>query len=378
MKKKLLILKGYAEAEDELIKIKRNNFVVLPGGKKEGQEKSTQTEGVDTMKKNCSRRKDGRWQYSKQQDGYLYYAIAKTYRELLEKIKNIKPRKVKTLKKQNLKTLTVSEYFYNFYENYIKNDLKDKTKNDWLRSIEEIKKSFSRVPIKNLTTEDVQSFINSIDKERKREILYQRFIRVLQKAFITGKIKNDITLGLEKPARKNIKERPPLNLQEQKALLGKAKGTSIYPFIMFSIIIGSRREETLRFNFENDVDEKNNLIYINETKMKTTRRRVQTTPDFINFLKEYLPAGRFDFELSYPTKKIGELMRELKINNCLHGLRHTCSANLYFLGAKDKFRQLQLGHASIVTTNDIYTNIYENIKKSDLLEFYGGLYPKFD
>ena len=81
-------------------------------------------------------------------------------------------------------------------------------------------------------------------------------------------------------------------------------------------------------------------------------------------------------------KKIKELLKKIltkiKINNCLHGLRHTCSANLYFLGARDKYRQSQLGHASITTTNDIYTNIKENIPTRYLRLVYGDLYPTFD
>lgn len=80
----------------------------------------------------------------------------------------------------------------------------------------------------------------------------------------------------------------------------------------------------------------------------------------------------------HPTHELGKIFQQLNIKNCLHGLRHTCSANLYFLNAKDKYRQLQLGHSSIVTTNNIYTNIKENIPKAKLLELYGNLYPIFD
>ncbi len=272
-------------------------------------------------------------------------------------------------------------YFLYFVENYIdtQKSITQKTKDDWKHTTDNyIAKAFPRVPLDKVTTEDLQSFVNQIDKERKREIIFQRIVRVFKKAYITGKIKNDVTAGLEKPERTDVKERPPLTLEEQQALLSRAKSSNVYAFVMFSIIIGSRREETIRFNFANDVDEAKRIIYINETKEKKTRRRVYTTDAFIKFLKDNLPNGRFGFRLNYPTKKVGDLMEELGIDNCLHGLRHTCSANLYFLGAKDKYRQMQLGHASIVTTNDIYTNIKENIAKSDLLELYGELYPRFD
>ena len=83
--------------------------------------KSTPNElkGVDTMKKNCYHRKDGRWQYSKQENGVLYYTIANTYRELLEKIKQIKPRQIKQIKNVKTKTLTFFSYYVKFRHLFI-------------------------------------------------------------------------------------------------------------------------------------------------------------------------------------------------------------------------------------------------------------------
>ena len=86
----------------------------------------------------------------------------------------------------------------------------------------------------------------------------------------------------------------------------------------------------------------------------------------------------FNMHATTATKETKNIFNKIGIQKSLHELRHTCSANLYFLGAKDKYRQLQLGHASIVMTNDIYTNIKENIPKASLRELYGDLYPSFD
>ena len=40
---------------------------------------SVQEGGTDTMRKNCYRRPDGRWEYPKQMNGLKYYPIANTY-----------------------------------------------------------------------------------------------------------------------------------------------------------------------------------------------------------------------------------------------------------------------------------------------------------
>lgn len=332
------------------------------------------------MRKNCYRRTDGRWQYSKQENGLIYYTIANTYRELIAKIDKIQPRQIKQVKRIKTKILTFIEYYKLYIASYIDTkNIKQHTKDIWSILLKKyIAPAFQRVPLEKVTPEQIQKFINSIDKERTREMIYQNIIKVLQKAYITGKIKKDITLGIEKPKRINKITRHNLTLEEQYKLLNKVKDTKLYTFVMFSLIIGSRREETIKFNLKEDLNEEKQTIHIKGTKTKNSDRIVYVTKEFIQFLKTNMKTNTFDFNIGYPTHELNKIFKELGINNCLHGLRHTCSANLYFLGANDKYRQIQLGHASIVTTNDIYTNIKENIPKAKLRELYGDLYPSFD
>lgn len=338
---------------------------------------------VDTMKKNCYKRADGRWQYSKQQNGQRYYAIANTYRELVEKIKDIKPKQIKGIKQKTKKTSysTFIQYFQYFIDSYIKcKDISNKSKEDWQRNLtKDITPAFKYVKLEDLTTEKIQTFLYNIKESRKREKLYQRIVKVLKKAYATGKIKRDITLGIEKPETFVIQERRPLTLHEQISLLKKVKKTKFFAFAMFSIIVGTRREETLRFNLETDINEKKCQIHIKGTKTDNADRYVTVSKTFIEFLKNNMPKPTFGFKLDYVTKKFRDMFLDLNIQvGYLHSLRHTCSANLYFLGAKDKYRQMQLGHASISTTNDIYTNIIENTPPRHLRLIYGDLYPKFD
>ncbi len=334
------------------------------------------------MKKHCSKRKDGRWQYSKQKDGMLFYAIASTYRQLLEKIKNIKPKPLKGVKHKTIKTNqnTFLQYYQYFIDNFVKNKkIGTETIKDWQRQFDnDITPDFKYVKLQDLKIEQIQNFIDKIKGERKQEVMYQRICRVLKKAYATGKIKIDFSIGLEKPKKQNTKPRIPLNAHEQIALLKEAKKTRLYAFVVFSLVIGSRREETIKFNYETDVNEKKLEIHIKGTKTQSSDRYVKTTKQFLDFLKKHLPNGRFEFNLYYPTSELNKIFKKINVNNCLHGLRHTCSANLYFLGARDKYRQMQLGHSSIKTTNDIYTNIKENIPARYLRLIYGDLYPSFD
>lgn len=378
-KQTALLLLGSLEAENDVYKARQMKIQVI------SQEKSAQfeTKGAETMKKHCYKRTDGRWQFAKQENGMRYYAIASTYRELLEKIPKIKPKMLKNIKHANRKTNqnTFIQYYEFYLENYVKNKkIKQTTINDWLRQFNrDVVPYFRYVKLEDLTTEKIQNFIDGIKFERKQEMIYQRIVKVLNKAYATGKLKRNITLGLEKPKRQNVKEVAPLTFHEQIQFLKEIKKTKIFAFAIFSIIVGSRREETLRFDLTTDVDERKCLIHIKGTKTNNADRYVHVTKQFIHFLKQNMKANTFVAEKNYVTHKIGEIMKQCEIKNgCLHSLRHTCSANLYFLGANDKYRQMQLGHASMITTNDIYTNIKENIKKRELRVLYGDLYPEFD
>lgn len=371
------IVERYIGREQQKEKQSKKETVLIT---EQSQEFSTQTKGVE-MRKNCYKRKDGRWQYSKQTGGYIYYAIANTYRELLEKIPKIKPTLKQSVKHKTKKTNqnTFIQYYQFFIDSFIKNKkIGEHTKVDWQRQLtRDITPEFKYLKLEDVTSEKIQKFIDNIPFERKQETIYQRILKVLKKAYATGKIKRDITLGVEKPKRQNKSERSPLTFHEQIQLLKAVKNSKIYTFVIFSLIVGSRREETFRFNLD-DIDEKKLTIHIKGTKTSNADRYVKVSRMFIDFLKSSLHE-RFDFNLDYPTHELREIFKKLNIKQaCLHSLRHTCSANLYFLGANDKFRQMQLGHASIVTTNDIYTNIRENIPARRLRLIYGDLYPEFD
>ena len=376
----IAVVTGYLEANEDSYRQRREQIHIVFPGNQNSQTMSTQeTKGVDTMRKNCYKRTDGRWQYSKQQNGFLYYTIANTYRELIEKIKNIKPRQIRHVQKVKSNVMTFIQYFELYMDTFIKTKkMAKETLLSWNRTLRAIADSFNRVPLDKLTVESIQKFISKIKQERTREVIYQRIVRVLKKAYATGRLKRDITLGLERPKRENIQERRPLNLKEQTIILDIAKKSNIYAFYIYSIVVGTRREESIKFNYLTDVDEEKGTIHIKGTKTKNADRYVYVSQGFLRFLKENLPSGEFKHGKDYYTKHIKELLLKANVESCLHALRHTCSANLLFLGANDKYRQMQLGHSSIVTTNDIYTNIKENIPKAKLIELYGDLYPSFD
>ena len=113
------IVERYIGREQQKEKSKKETVLIT----EQSQEVSTQTKGADTMKKNCYKRPDGRWEFSRQQSGYKYYTIANTYRELLEKIPKIKPALKKSVKHKTKKTNqnTFIQYYQFYLDSYISN-----------------------------------------------------------------------------------------------------------------------------------------------------------------------------------------------------------------------------------------------------------------
>ncbi|QPR67468.1 tyrosine-type recombinase/integrase [Lysinibacillus macroides] len=68
--------------------------------------------------------------------------------------------------------------------------------------------------------------------------------------------------------------------------------------------------------------------------------------------------------LGYPNETLKSLCKQFKIKYIkVHGLRHTYASLLFAAGAQLKEVQMQLGHARLETTANIYTHILEDTQQ---------------
>ena len=193
-------------------------------------------------------------------------------------------------------------------------------------------------------------------------------------AYSNRYINNNPAIALKLPKKANKETIKPLTIEEQQTLLKNIKGHKLETFIYFSLIFGTRRNETLAFKIE-DINEDKQLLHINGTKTENAQRDIKISKDMINYLKSNNQTNPyFNFTSDFVTKNITKLLKKLKINKTLHALRHTTATNLFYLGYKDKERQQYLGHANITTTNNIYTYLENDIKKEDIHKLYNNLY----
>lgn len=326
--------------------------------------------------KNLYHRADGRWEYSKVQNGNRIYFITKTKSEALVKIQNIrelqKANKIKESQdtvvgwarfwlktyKKNIDTLNYKNIIEHYFTVYFKN-----------------------MPLKKLTAIAIQQFLNTLtDKPRILDYAFITINQMLKQAFINNKINGNLIGVVSKPrASVKKKKKTALSLAEQIRFCEVLKNydQDVQIFMMFSIICGTRRTETFKFDMS-DLDEENKKIHIHGTKTENADRKIKISDEMINLLKTKNTKPYFTRQPHRYSEYASEILLKAKIyNKSLHDLRHTCSTNLHYLGWQDVERQHYLGHASIVMTNDIYTNLQDDITKEGLIKLYNNLYLKF-
>ena len=319
-----------------------------------------------------TKRADGRWVYTKKIDGKRIFVYGNTQQELIKKIKK---QGVKGIIAEDITEILITEW----YKSTKEPNLSEQTKEIYKNTLNNyIKPFFKNKSINSVTLYEIQEFINNIEKERTREFVYQHLKSIFRYALATQKIKVDITQALILPKRKNKIIRESLTIEEQKTLLNHIKAHKLKMFIIFSIVIGSRRNETLAFDI-NDINEEKQTLHIKGTKTEKSDRTIKISNEMIALIKENNKTQPyFDFTPAYVTRGVKQIFRELNMKHCVHSLRHTCSTNLYYLGLREKERQNILGHKSITTTNDIYTNLELDVTKKDIVKLYNNLYPEFD
>lgn len=321
--------------------------------------------------KNVYKRKDGRYEYSKMINNERIYIIKSTRKELEKEVRELKQRN-KTQKNKYLFKNIVLEWYHNFKEPYIK----DKAKDNYNTTLNKyIIPNLGNKSINKLSFKELQLFINSFcDKRRTQEILLQHLKVIFDYAYSNKYITINPTTALKLPKKSSKEIIKPLTIEEQQKLLQTIKGHKLEIFIFFSLIFGTRRNETLAFKME-DINEDKQLLHINGTKTENAQRDIKISKAMIKYLKEHNTSKPyFNFTSEYATKHTTKLLKSIGIDKTLHSLRHTTATNLFYLGYRDKERQQYLGHANIITTNNIYTYLENDITKEDIHKLYNNFY----
>ena len=328
--------------------------------------------------KNIYKRTDGRYEYSKMIDGERIYFISKYKNKVEEKVQELRAKKKADNNTKNFKHIVLE-----WYNNFKKDTLGVKGKEQYRNTLfNYILPKFETKSINKITYKELQLFVNQIDKTRVREVVCQHLKAIFNYAYSNRYILINPTIALKLPKKTNKTIIKPLTYEEQERLLQAIKGHKLETFIIFSLILGTRRNETLAFKME-DINKEKGIIHINGTKTENAQRDIKISQRMIDYLWEQKSnqiKGELYFNISseYATKHTTKLLKSIGIEKSLHALRHTTATNLFYLNWKDKERQQYLGHANITTTNNIYTFLENDIKAKHIRELYKGLYYEVD
>lgn len=224
---------------------------------------------------------------------------------------------------------------------------------------------------------------------------------------------------MTKPPRLVRKEIVVLTKDEAAELVAAAKAMK-HPFmrvmmptlISFMLRTGLRQGEVFGMRWD-DVDYENSCIFVKrslahvvgkgavfqETKTKTSRRRVLLLPEDVDALRDYQKwqrkyadelGDKFEWNNLLFTSPFGApisptnfgrryfrpLLKKCGISDgfTFHGLRHTHATLLLQQGVNPKIVQERLGHLSIKVTMDVYSHVLPDMQK-EAVDALRGLFP---
>ena len=325
--------------------------------------------------KNITLRADGRYMGRKQINGQIVYAYGNTIANVAQKLKKAIKEALKNPKVKKV-TYKLFDWLDEWFRAYKENFVKYTSAKDIERVIKIVKEKFTNIYLCDLTTSDIQKFLNTYPKSRQKEIISLYFDASLKKAEELGIIEKNPFRGVVKDKRQNI-VRNGYSLAEQQKILEIIKGESIEKVVIFYLITGIRKNELPTIDFETDLDVKSKTLKILSEKKRDNNKKyryIDLSDEAIKFIQDNKPSLKYYPNFVY--KRLKKLISPFGIETGLHRLRHTFATNHFYLGTPIKLVSSWLGHEKIELTQNIYTHIDRSITKEDIIKLYNNLYYK--
>lgn len=321
--------------------------------------------------KGITKRNDGRYMIRKTIDNQRITKYAKTIAEAKIILKNMLLGKIKPTKKEHIKNYTLEQYSTLWLELYKKPFVKAKSYSEIKGFVNKFNQKIGQIYLKDITTDTLQQFMNTMQRNRRKEKTAMYLNAVLQKAVDTGIILKNPFKAVIKDKKMKCKNNA-YTYTEQVKILNAIKRTDIEHEIIIYLMCGCRPKELptkQNFDFEN------NIINIHGTKNDNAlHREVEMSQNFASYIKQYLQTNEIKPEL-YVSRKFTQICNNIGIEKpLLYRLRHTFATNHFTLGTQPKYVQIWLGHSEISMTLDTYTDIDRTATKEKIKKLYNNFY----
>jgi len=298
-----------------------------------------------------------------------------------------------------------------------KTDIENTTKESYQEVIDtRIVPRIGSIPLNKLTPMHLESFKLDLLKNGRRDgkgglssrsVEYTLSIlsSALEKAVDWDIILRNPMRKVDMPAKKSDKV-PPFTNEQVKKILEFLKDDSMYAAFVVLVATGVRRGELLGLR-KKDILWNEKAIRIEQTVVRTkggyiikppkteeSKRKIKVSDNVLNALKEHLKAQnaeRLQFKGEYKdhglvfcrpngepinpstftSRFIHTILPKVGIEKGkyhLHSFRHTTATLLLARGYSMKQIQKMLGHSTITTTMDIYTDVDPELEQSAALE----------
>jgi len=308
-------------------------------------------------------RPDGRWWVRFRQNGKQVSIYGKTQAECYEKLKEALAKPVSPNKVTS--KITLGEWLAKWMELYKIGKIKPSTLEQMQRYLKAIE-PIANKPLKKLTSIDLQTFLNGIDKPRKREKLHEHLKDALTKAVKNKLIDDNLFDGIEKPKfiRKQSKA---LTHEQEERFVIECKRSNQGDLFLLCLYQGLRLGEALALTYD-DIDFENKTLTVNKSvdslgnvTTPKTATSIRTMPLF-NRTAELLKQDGSGNVFHYPRKvyqnSMIKICKRLGFDGIsIHSLRHTFATRCAELGITAKMVQQWLGHSTLDMTLNIYTHI---------------------
>lgn len=340
------------------------------------------------QKGSITKRADGRYMGRYYDQGKQKSVYSKNKKDCAIKLKQA-IKEAESDNKKIDKNMKLNDWF-NFYVEMFK---KPVSKDSTLKILHSnynanIKNAIGLMPIAKITPKIAKEFIDNLENNNRKKVSYNLLTDLYDKLMDYQLVKFNVmklfalSLGDESTVKKGDERTLFLSDEEiykiftymKNGKRGRSKFLDIAEFMLYT---GIRIGEAVALTW-NDIDVENKSITINKSyssiskKVTTTKTvsGIRTIPLFENAEKvlNRLPKGKsneviFNIDSSSFSSNFSFICRSLKIKASVHSLRHTFSSRCYEMKIEPKVVQSWLGHKSVNTTLDTYTEISKEKEK---------------
>lgn len=369
------MLIGYAEAEDEIYKYRREKIVVLnPKDNHNRQISISKPKGDVEMKNIYYRPTEKRYVGRKQIFGTSIEVYGKTqiecYKKLNEKIRQLKSKIANPYSKTPQTFIVCWDKWYKQNKEPF---IADTTRDDF-QILRRKLSPIHNTNIKKLSKDAILEFLAKVENNRTKDKLVVQLKAFFKYATLERLINynpfNTIVYKNQK-----YKSKPAFTYEQQKTILDNLKGKPFKPIVLFFLVTGIRKNEIDFKNIENCIDSKNILTIRN---LKGRDREVRYKKIKLSEDAKKLVTDNLDIFHSYANELLADhfkaFLKFLGINGSLVTCRHTFATNCFYLGKDPLIISREMGHTTAGITKDNYIDIDYGLSKDKILKLYNNLY----